>query len=136
MNIGIVTAEFNHKITSVMERRALQRAKELGINVVKSAKVPGSFDMPIVVRKLLERKDIDAVITLGAIIKGGTKHDEAIGYAVAKKLADLSVEYGKPVTLGIIGPGATWRQAEERAKDYAERALDAAIKLYEELNGL
>ncbi len=136
MNIGIVTAEFNREITSVMERRALQRARELKINVVKSAKVPGSFDMPIIAKKLLERKDIDAVVTLGAIIKGGTKHDEVIGYAVAKKLADLSVEYGKPVTLGIIGPGATRRQAERRAKDYAERALDAAVELCEELNGL
>lgn len=136
MNIGIVTAKFNREITSVMERHALQRAKELKINVVKASKVPGSFDMPIVVKKLLERKDIDAVVTLGAIIKGDTKHDEAIGYAVTKKLADLSIEYGKPVTLGIIGPGATRRQAEERAKDYAERALDATVELCEELNGL
>ncbi len=136
MNIGIVTAEFNSEITSVMERSAMGRAEELGIKVIKSAKVPGSFDMPVVVGKLLKRKDIDAVVTLGAVIKGGTMHDEVIGYTVAKKLADLSVEYGKPVALGIIGPGATWRQAEERAKDYAERALDAAIKLYEELGRL
>ncbi|MFH0890008.1 MAG: 6,7-dimethyl-8-ribityllumazine synthase [Candidatus Aenigmatarchaeota archaeon] len=136
MNIGIVTSEFNPEITSVMEKQALAKAKEFGVNVVKSLKVPGSFDMPIMVKKLLERNDIDAVVTLGAIIKGGTKHDEVIGYAVAKKLADLSVEFGKPVALGIIGPGATWRQAEERAKDYAERALGAAIKLCEELNRL
>lgn len=133
MNIGIVTGEFNDEITSIMERHAKKEAERLGINVVKSVKVPGSFDMPLVVKKLLMRDDIDAVITLGAIIKGDTKHDEVIGQAVANALASLSAEFGKPVTLGIIGPGATWEQAEKRAEDYAERALVAAIKLTDEL---
>ncbi len=136
MNIGIVTSEFNSEITSVMEKQALAKAEELGVNVVKSLKVPGSFDMPIMVKKLLERNDIDAVITLGAIIKGGTKHDEVIGFAIANKLADISTESNKPVTLGIIGPGATWKQAEDRAKEYAERALVAAINLFEELQNV
>src|SRR3989344_4297681 len=133
MNIGIVTGEFNPEITSVMEKHAISKAEELGVNVIKSLKVPGSFDMPIMVKKLLLRNDVDAVITLGAIIKGDTKHDEVIGFVVAAKLADLSTEFNKPVALGIIGPGATWEQAEERAKDYAERALVAAIKLVEEI---
>lgn len=133
MNIGIVTGEFNSEITSLMEKHAISKAEEFGVNVVKSLKVPGSFDMPIMVKKLLERSDIDAVITLGAIIKGDTKHDEVIGFATAKKLADLSTEFNKPVALGIIGPGATREQASGRAKKYAERALVAAIKLVEEL---
>ncbi|MBI3412811.1 MAG: 6,7-dimethyl-8-ribityllumazine synthase [Candidatus Aenigmarchaeota archaeon] len=136
MNIGIVTGEFNDEITSVMERYAIKKAEELGINVIKSIKVPGSFDMPIMAKRLLMRNDIDAVITLGAIIKGGTKHDEIIGESVAAALTSLSVEFDKPVTLGIIGPGATWKQAEERAKDYAERALVAAVKLVEELENI
>ncbi len=133
MNIGIVTGEFNPEITSIMEKHAIETADRLGVNVVKSLKVPGSFDMPIMVKKLLMRNDIDAVITLGAIIKGCTKHDEVIGFAVANKLVDLSIEFNKPVALGIIGPGATREQAEERAKDYAEHALVAAVKLVEEL---
>lgn len=136
MNVGMVTGEFNSEITSVMEAHAIKKAGELGINVVKAVKVPGSFDMPIMVKKLLERNDIDAVIALGAIIKGGTKHDEVIGFAIAAKLADLSTEFNKPVALGIIGPGATWEQAEERAEEYAERALIAAIKLVEEIENL
>ncbi len=133
MNIGIVTSEFNSEITSVMERHAIKKAEELGINVIKTVKVPGSFDMPIMVKKLLVRNDVDAVITLGAIIKGGTQHDELIAKTVADRLTALSVEFEKPVTLGIIGPGATWEQASERAEEYAERALVAAAKLAEEL---
>ncbi len=133
MNIGIVTGEFNPEITSVMELHAIKTAEKLGVNVIKSVKVPGSFDMPLVVKKLLGRGDIDAVITLGAIIKGDTKHDEIIGNTVAIKLADLSLSFDKPVALGIIGPGATWEQAEKRAEEYAERALVAAIKLVEEI---
>lgn len=133
MNVGIVTGEFNSEITSVMEKHAIKKAEELGINVIKTVKVPGSFDMPIMVKKLLMRNDVDAVITLGAIIKGGTQHDELIARTVANKLTDLSVEFEKPVTLGIIGPGATWEQSKERAKEYAERALIAAVKLVEEI---
>jgi len=133
MNLGIVTGEFNPEITSAMEKRALDKAKSLNVNVVTILKVPGSYDMPLIVKKLLQRKDIDAVVTLGAIIKGDTKHDETIGYVTANRLADLSVEFEKPVALGIIGPGATWEQAEKRAEEYAERALIAAIKLHEEM---
>ncbi len=133
MNICIVTGEFNPEITSVMEQHAIKTSEKLGVNVVKSLKVPGCFDMPLIVKKLLGRGDVDAVIALGAIIKGGTKHDEIIGNAVAIKLADLSLSFNKPVTLGIIGPGATREQAELRAKEYAERALVAAVKLVEEL---
>ncbi|MBI4177712.1 MAG: 6,7-dimethyl-8-ribityllumazine synthase [Candidatus Aenigmarchaeota archaeon] len=136
MNIGIVTGEFNSGITSVMERHAAEEAEKLGVNIVKAVKVPGSFDMPIAVKRLLMRNDVDAVITLGAIIKGDTKHDEVIGQAVAGALASLSAEFGKPVTLGIIGPGATWEQAEKRAEEYAERALTAAIKLVEVIENI
>jgi len=52
-----------------------------------------------------------------------------IAYAIAKKLMDLSCEYGKPVSLGISGPNITWQQAEKRIEEYSTRAVDSVVKM-------
>lgn len=133
MNIAIVTAEFNQEVTSKMFDVALEKAKSLKLNIKFTCKVPGVFDMPIVVDTLLQKKEIDAVVTLGAVIKGETKHDELIANVVAKSLIELSLKYKKPVTLGITGPGMTERQAQARIRSVAERAVVAAEKLSNQL---
>ncbi|HDD26016.1 MAG TPA: 6,7-dimethyl-8-ribityllumazine synthase [Acidilobales archaeon] len=129
VKLGIVVAEFNYDITYLMLQKAIEHAKFLGAEVSYVIKVPGSYDIPIAVKSLLEREDIDAVVTLGAVIQGETKHDEIVAHNAARKLIDLSIEYGKPVTLGIIGPGASRAQAAERIEEYSRRAVEAAIKL-------
>lgn len=133
MNIAIVVAEFNSEITSKMLDLAIERAKVLKMNVKYTSKVPGVFDMPLLIDILLQKKDVDAVVTLGAVIQGQTKHDELISHVTAKALADLSIKYQKPVTLGITGPGMSDRQAHQRIRPVAERAIEAAKKLFEEL---
>lgn len=133
MNIAIVTAEFNEEITSRMLEVALEKAKSLKINITHSCKVPGSYDMPILVDLLLQKKDVDAVVTLGTIIKGQTKHDEVIANATAKSLTELSLKYKKPVSLGISGPGMQERHAYARIRPVAERAVEAVLKLSEEM---
>jgi 6,7-dimethyl-8-ribityllumazine synthase len=112
---------------------ALEMAKKLKLHVKYSCKVPGSFDMPLVVDKLLKKKEIDGVVTLGAIIKGQTKHDEIIANAVARLLSELSVKHQKPVSLGISGPGMQERHAYARIRPVAERAVEAIVKIREEL---
>jgi len=133
LNIAIVVAEFNSEITFKMLDLALERAKALKMNVKYTNKVPGVFDMPLLIDKLLQKKDVDAVVTLGAVIKGQTKHDELISHVTAKALSDLSIKYQKPVTLGITGPGMSDRQAHQRIRPVAERAIEAAKRLSEEL---
>lgn len=133
MNIAIVTAEFNSEITSKMLDLAIEKANALKMNIKYTAQVPGVFDMPLMIDTLLQRKDVDAVITLGAVIKGQTKHDELISHVTAKTIADLSIKHQKPVTLGITGPGMSDRQAHQRIRPVAERAVEAAKKLFEEL---
>ncbi len=134
IRLGIVVSEFHYDITRLMEEKAKDHAKFLGAKVVKIIRVPGSFEIPLATKTLLERNDIDAVVCLGAIIKGETKHDEIIGVNVARKLMDMAVQYGKPVGLGIIGPGATRLQAQERIEEYARRAVEAAIKTFKRLH--
>jgi 6,7-dimethyl-8-ribityllumazine synthase len=136
LNIAIVSAEFNQEVTSKMLDVALEKAKNLKLNVKFTCKVPGIFDMPVVIDALLQKKEVDAVVTLGAVIKGETKHDELIANAVARSLTELSVKYKKPVTLGITGPGMTERQAQARIRSVAERAVEAVEKIANQLGNI
>ncbi|HKC79233.1 MAG TPA: 6,7-dimethyl-8-ribityllumazine synthase [Nitrosopumilaceae archaeon] len=133
MNIAIVVSEFNDEITSKMLDVAVEKAKDLKINIKFTCRVPGVFDMPIVIDSLLKKKEIDAVVTLGAVIKGQTKHDELITNAAVRAITELSIKYQKPVTLGITGPGMSDRQAQARIRPVAEKAVEAAEKIAEQL---
>src|SRR3989344_777089 len=126
--LGLVVSTFNYEITGEMRKRAEQRAKEVGARIAKVFEVPGSYEITLAVKELLDEKEIDGVVTLGTIIKGGTDHDAVIAHAIANNLLDLSVEFGKPVSLGISGPNITWQQAEKRVEEYAIRAVDSVVK--------
>src|SRR3989344_4612861 len=127
--IGIVVAEFNSDITEEMLKTAQKNVTLLHAAVHKVVRVPGVFEIPFAVNKLLKQKDIDAVVCLGTVITGGTSHDQIIARIAAQKIADLSIHYEKPVTLGISGPGMTRKEAIERIDDYAKRSVEAAIKM-------
>jgi len=135
INLGIVVSEYNYDITMMMLERAKEHAEFLGANVRYVLKAPGAFDIPLLVRKLLEREDVDAVVTLGAVIEGETEHDEIVMQNAARKIEDLSVEFGKPVTLGISGPGESRLQAEARIEK-ARDAVEAAVKLVKRVRQL
>lgn len=127
-NIGIVVSEFNFDITSMMLERAKAHAEFLEVNVSKVMMVPGVFDMPLAVKKMCEDKNIDGVVTLGCVIEGETGHDQIVITNAARKIADLSVDYGKPVALGITGPGMTRLQAEDRIEN-ARNAVESCVKM-------
>ena len=133
MNIAIIVAEFNEKVTSRMYEVAIEHAKKLKLDIKYTSKVPGIFDMPLVIDKLLEKKDVDGVVTLGAVIKGQTKHDEVIANSTARNIARLSLKHQKPVSLGISGPGMSERQAYARIRVVAENAVNAVQKINTEL---
>ena len=128
-----MVAEFNKEITSRMQAVAEERAALLELDIRHIAHVPGSYDMPLIVDTLLYRDDIDAVVTLGAVIRGQTKHDEVISHAIVQTLLDLSIKHKKPISLGISGPGMHKRQAYARIRPVAERAVDATFKISKEL---
>jgi 6,7-dimethyl-8-ribityllumazine synthase len=88
-----------------METLGKEHAAFLGATVDKIYYVPGVFDMPLAVKKMASDKTIDAVVTLGCVIQGATKHDEIVIQHATRKIADLALEFSKPITLGISGPG-------------------------------
>ncbi len=136
MNLAIVTSNFNKKITLRMLQVALEKAQCMKINVKYICKVHGIFDMPILVDVLLTKNDVDAVVTLGAIIKGKTKHDEVIANATISKLLNISLIHKKPVSLGISGPGMTEKHAYSRIRSTSENAIKAAVDSFAELEKL
>ncbi|MGV8174601.1 MAG: 6,7-dimethyl-8-ribityllumazine synthase [Methanothrix sp.] len=132
--LGFVVSEFNRDITYQMELLGREHAQFLGAEVASVVYVPGVFDMPLATKKLLRREDIDAVVTIGCVIQGETAHDEVVVSQAARKLMDLSLEFDKPVALGITGPKMSRPDAHKRV-DYAKRAVEAAVKLLQRLGG-
>ncbi|ADN35093.1 6,7-dimethyl-8-ribityllumazine synthase [Methanolacinia petrolearia DSM 11571] len=132
VKLGFVVAEFNRDLTYMMEIEGEEHAKFLGAEVTERIYVPGAYDMPLAIKKMLKENKVDAVVTIGCVIEGATQHDEIVVQHAARKIIDLSLEFDKPVTLGISGPGMTRLEATERI-DYAKRAVESAIKLVKRL---
>lgn len=130
--IGLVAAEFNYEVTSLMIERARAEADFLGVKIVKEMKVPGVFEIPLAVQRMLSKDDVDAVITLGAVITGETKHDEVVVAQASRKVMDLGLEFDKPVGFGITGPGMTELQAMDRIEKGRD-VVDAVVKMLQRL---
>jgi 6,7-dimethyl-8-ribityllumazine synthase len=131
MNIGIVKAKYNAGITDKMLESAEKKAEELDADF-EVLEVPGAYDTPLGADRLARKESIDAVVVLGAIIKGDTDHDSIIGDTAAQKLSQISLDRDKPVMLGITGPGMTAEEAKERIV-YAAQAVESAVEMVEEL---
>ncbi|MHC1626503.1 MAG: 6,7-dimethyl-8-ribityllumazine synthase [Methanoculleaceae archaeon] len=132
VKLGFVVSEFNRDITYMMEIEGREHAEFLGAEVAETLYVPGVYDMPLAIKKMLEAGRVDAVVTIGCVIEGATEHDEIVVQQASRKIMDLSLEYGKPVTLGVSGPGMTRLEAQQRT-DYARRAVESAVKMVQRL---
>jgi 6,7-dimethyl-8-ribityllumazine synthase len=135
VRVAIVASEYNFDVTLLMLERAKEEVEFLGATLGPVVKTPGVYDMPLAVKVLYGRKDVDAVVALGAVIEGETGHDEVVMNQAARKLTDLSVEYGKPLGLGISGPGETRLQAQDRIEN-AGNAVRAVVKMVRRLREL
>ncbi len=133
INIGFVVAEFNRDLTWQMELLGKEHAAFLGAKVTKTFYVPGVYDMPLAVKTMATDKSLDAIVTIGSVIEGATDHDQVVVAQATRKITDLSLEYNKPIALGIAGPGMTRLEASERI-DYAKRAVEAVVKMVRRLN--
>ena len=136
IRVAIVVSEFNKEITLQMLDTAINQAQKVDVELRYICYVPGSFDMPLMIEELLKRKDIDAAITIGAIIRGETRHDNIVAENAARLIADLSLKYGKPVSLGISGPDMTIEQARDRIETVPTRAVNAAVSMISRIRKL
>jgi 6,7-dimethyl-8-ribityllumazine synthase len=136
LKFGVVIARFNEFITG----KLLEGAKDallrhgVGQNDIDVAWVPGSFEIPLAAKKLAETKKYDAVICLGAVVRGATPHFEYVAAEVSKGVARINLDGGLPVAYGVI-TADTLEQAIERAGTKAgNRGFDAAMTAIEMAN--
>jgi 6,7-dimethyl-8-ribityllumazine synthase len=131
--IGIVTARFNHEITERLESGAYERLIELGVSQeqIFRVRVPGAVEIPLAAQVLLER-ECDAVIALGAVIRGETAHFDYVCRSVERGCSRLMLDMKKPVIFGVLTTDND-EQAEARiggAHGHKGReAADAAVEM-------
>lgn len=129
VSIALVVSNYRKQMTDRMLEYAKQKAIELNAEIASILRVPGAFECPLAVKKLLQKKEIGGVVVLAVVLQGKTWHDIIVAENAARKLADLSIEFEKPVCSGMIGPRVTKEQAEKRLKRYAEHAVKAAVEM-------
>ena len=136
LRFGLVASRFNEFITKRLLDGARDALLRHGVNDgdIEIAWVPGSFEIPLIAKKLADTKRYEAVICLGAAIRGDTPHFEYVAAEVSKGIAKVGIETGVPVIYGVI-TADTLEQAIERAGTKAgNRGFDAALSAIEMAN--
>ncbi|MCC5921794.1 MAG: 6,7-dimethyl-8-ribityllumazine synthase [Cyclobacteriaceae bacterium] len=131
---AIVVSEWNEEVTEALYHGAVETLLSQGAkkeNIIRK-NVPGSFELSLGGQWMASRNDIDAVICIGCVIQGETKHFDFICDAVAKGITDVSLKYNKPVIFGVLTPN-TQQQALDRAGgkhgNKGDEAAATAIKM-------
>ncbi|HOJ34720.1 MAG TPA: 6,7-dimethyl-8-ribityllumazine synthase [Candidatus Hydrogenedentes bacterium] len=133
---GIVVSRFNEFISAKLLAGALDALTRHGVkdDEITVAWTPGSYEIPLVAKKMAESGQFHAIIALGAVIRGGTPHFEYIAAEAAKGVASVGLETGVPVIFGILTTD-TIEQAVERAGTKAgNKGFDAAVSAIEMVN--
>ena len=127
--IGIIVSEWNEDITSLLYSGCRKTLIDLGLkkkNLLK-LQVPGSFELPGASKMLIESRKMDAIICLGCILQGETRHFEFISNAVARGIMDLNIRYTTPVIFGVLTPNDL-AQAQDRAGGkHGNKGIEAAV---------
>jgi 6,7-dimethyl-8-ribityllumazine synthase len=136
LRFAFVAARFNDFIVEPLIRGAMDALKRHGANEkqVEIVRVPGAFDIPIVARKLALSRRYDALIALGAVVRGETPHFDYVAGECAGGLARIALESGVPVAFGVLTT-ETMQQAVDRAGGKAgNKGADAALAAVEMAN--
>ena len=130
--IVIVVSDYNADITHRMLKLAVvllqECASEYPLTIKEIIHVSGVLEMPLAVKKLLKHSEISGVLVLGAVIQGDTAHDELVAFTTVDKLLELTLQYEKPVAIGMSGPRMTRSQAIARIDTSTRHAVEALVK--------
>ena len=136
LKVGIVAGRFNEFIVSKLVGGALDGLKRHGVleENINTAYVPGAFEIPLIAKKMAKSKKYNAIICLGAVIKGLTPHFDYVCAEVSKGVASVSLELEVPVIFGVLTTN-TIEQAIERAGTKAgNKGYDSAVSAIEMAN--
>ena len=133
--IGVVVSSYHGELTQAMLASALQELGKAGIAEVRIVPAPGVFEIPLLARELARRKDVDAVLCFGLVLRGETTHDHWVAHGAVTGLTQATLETGKPLALGIL-TCAKLSQAKARAKPKGREVARAALDSLEALRFL
>jgi 6,7-dimethyl-8-ribityllumazine synthase len=133
LTIGVVVSDFNSDITHALLSGTLETLEKWHVRKenIWVKHVPGGFEIPLGCLQLLEEHDLDAIVTLGCVLKGETKHDEYIAGAVADGIMRVMLEHTIPISFGVLTPN-TLEQAQARSQgeaNHGRAAAEAALEM-------
>jgi 6,7-dimethyl-8-ribityllumazine synthase len=128
-SFGIVTAEWNHEVTNALKEGAINtllRSGALKENIITRA-VPGSFELTLGAQYMAEFTNVDAVICLGCVIQGETRHFDFICDAVANGVTSLNMKYNKPFIFGVLTPDNQQQAIDRAGGKHGNKGDEAAV---------
>ncbi len=136
LKVGIVAARFNDFITSRLVEGALDGLQRHGVaeNDIDIVKVPGSYEIPLAAQMLAQTRKYQAVICLGAVIRGATPHFEYVSAEVSKGVAAVSMATGLPVIFGVLTTDTIEQAIERAGAKSGNKGWDAALSAIEMAN--
>lgn len=136
LRFAIVASRFNHLLVDRLVEGAVDCIIRHGGSQdnIEIARVPGSWEIPVVVKKFLQKESIDAVIALGVLIRGSTPHFDYIASEVSKGIANISIEFSKPVSFGIITADTVEQAIERAGTKMGNKGWEAALSAIEMAN--
>ena len=126
---AIIVAEWNEEVTEALYLGAFQTLIENGVvseNITR-VNVPGSFELTLGAQKMAQKPEIHAVICIGCVIQGETKHNDYINHAVAQGLTNVSLKYDKPVIFGVLTPNNQQQAIDRAGGIHGNKGDEAAI---------
>ncbi|MDF2181679.1 6,7-dimethyl-8-ribityllumazine synthase [Neptuniibacter sp. CAU 1671] len=132
-NYTIVVGRFNAFVVESLLEGALDTLKRHGVSEdkIRVVRVPGAFEIPLAVKRLAAQKKDDAIIALGAVIRGGTPHFEYVSGESSKGVAQVSLEYDIPVANGILTVNSIEQAVERSGTKMGNKGAEAALSALE-----
>ncbi len=129
MVFGIAVSEWNTDITHALYQGCYDTLIKHGVKEdnIHTIQVPGTFELPVAAKMLASSKRLNAVICIGAVIKGETKHDEYINNAVATGLTNLSIASGIPCIFGVLTPNDHQQAVDRAGGKFGNKGVEAAV---------
>lgn len=136
LKVGIIVARFNEFITSKLLSGAQDALKRHGVEEenVEIAWVPGAFEIPLTAKKMADSGKYDAIITLGTVIRGATSHYDFVCSEVAKGVANVSLQSGKPVIFGVLTTESIEQAIERAGTKAGNKGWESAVSAIEMAN--
>ena len=136
LKIGIIVGRFNEMITERLLAGALETLAQNGVSDenVTVVRVPGSFEIPSAAQRLAQAREVDAIVCLGAVIRGETPHFEYISLQVSRGITEVSLKHDLPVSFGVITADTVEQAINRSGTEHSNKGVEATSAALEMAN--